>query len=304
MQFSLTPEELKKFNEQGFIGPFKLYEEDEAKEILRQIRIKSADMTNALFQNTLNYDRHYDIQELSNHICHPGIVGRLQSIMGEEILLWRTEYFPKYPGSKGTEWHQVQDYSYATGKPQLVPTNKAPGIPMELTVWTCFTDSVVENGCMKFMPGSHNKMYYDESKTPTVGREGHYKADESETGFYGYNFSDFKVDPNWEPDEEKAVTMEMKPGECVIFSARTMHASHPNTSERSTRFAITGRYSQGHVRVYPDTDEYTAHGSTFDLSNWGCIQVSGQDSYHHNKFRSENNLGVPFPVLTPAEAAE
>ncbi|UZO79155.1 phytanoyl-CoA dioxygenase family protein [Aquimarina sp. ERC-38] len=301
MKIDLTAEEKKKFFEQGFIGPFKLYEPKEAKNIFKQIRIKSADTSNTLHNNPLNYDRHFDISELTNHICHPGIVDRLSSIMGEDVILWRMEYFPKYPGSKGTEWHQVQDYSYATGKPQLIPTDTTSGIPFDLTVWTCFTESTRKNGCLKLMPGSHNKMFFDETKKPSEGRNKLYTAVDSDTGFYGYNFSDFKVDNNWQPDESKAVVMEMEPGECVIFSARCMHSSFPNTSERSTRFAVACRYVQSHVKVYPDTNEFRAHGSDFDLSRWGCVQVSGVDKYGHNKFRTDNNLGQPFPVLEPTK---
>ena len=290
----LSDKERGKFFEQGFIGPFKVYEEDEAKEILRQIRIKTSDYSNILHKNTLNYDRHFDVQEMSDHICHPEILGRLNSIMGDDINLWRTEIFQKLPGSKGTEWHQVQDYSYATGKPQLKPTNKEPGIPFDLTVWTTFTESVPVNGCLKLMPGSHNKLFFDESKEVSVGRNELYSAVGSNTSFYGYNFSEFKVDPDWVPDESKAAVMDMRPGECVIFSARCMHGSFPNTSERSIRYALACRYVQGHVKVYPDTEKFRAHGVDFDLKDWGCVKVSGKDTYGHNKFRDKNNLGIPF----------
>ncbi|WP_108867384.1 chlorinating enzyme [Aquimarina aquimarini] len=298
MKNSLTPEEKKQFFEQGFIGPIKVYEPEEAKNILKQIRIKGADHSKMLHKNTLNYDRHFDIEELTNHICREEIVERLASIMGDDINLWRVEMFPKYPGSKGTEWHQVQDYSYATGKPQLIPTATEEGIPFDLTVWTTFTDATKENGCLKMMPGSHNKMFFDEKKNISTGREEAYTAVESDTSFYGYNFSDFKVDSNWEPDESKAAVLEMKPGECVIFSARCMHASFPNTSERSTRFAVACRYVQGQVQVYPNTSTFRAHGADFDLKDWGCVKVSGTDTYGHNKFRTKNNLGQPFPVLS------
>src|SRR5437868_2682027 len=103
----LEKAELDFFNKNGFVGPFKLYEPSEAKEILRQIRIKNQDKSHAIFDNPVNYDRHFDIPELAKHICHPGIVNRLKSILGEDILCWRTEFFPKFPGSQETEWHQV-----------------------------------------------------------------------------------------------------------------------------------------------------------------------------------------------------
>ena len=50
------------------------------------------------------------------------IVEKLQSLFGQDILCWRTDFFPKFPGSKGTEWHQVETYKYTTGTSQIEPT--------------------------------------------------------------------------------------------------------------------------------------------------------------------------------------
>lgn len=285
------------FWENGFIGPIKLYEPEEAKEILTAIRLHNQDRSHILFDNDVNYDRHFDIPELTQHIGHPKIIEVIRQIIGNHILSWRTEFFPKFPGSVGTEWHQVANYQYASGKPQLVPTEPKDGIPIDLTVWTAFTDATKENGCMKFMPGSQKKLYFDEAKSPATGRTEDYESVKADTGFFGYNFADYKIDPNWEPDESKAVTLEMQPGECVIFTARCMHASHPNTSKRSTRFAISSRYVATHVKVYPDMDELHVHGGHFDLTNYGTILVSGEDTFKHNRIRKENNRGALFPYI-------
>ncbi|MEM8908916.1 MAG: chlorinating enzyme [Bacteroidota bacterium] len=294
LAISLTPEEKALFFKQGFIGPFRIYEEKEAKHILRQVRIKNNIRTNILFNNDVNYDRHFDISELSRHVCNPGIVGRVSSILGEDLICWRSEFFPKFPGAKGTEWHQVGDHSYATGEPMLVPTAQQEGMPLDLTVWTAFTDATIENGCLKFMPGSQNKMYFDSSKVIETGRDAAYRSVEADTSFYGYNFADFKIDDSWEPDESKAVAMEMKPGECVLFSSKCMHGSYPNITERNTRFAISARYLATHVQVYPNAESFQAHGGHFDLTHYGPILVSGKDDYGHNRLRTENNLGETF----------
>jgi non-haem Fe2+, alpha-ketoglutarate-dependent halogenase len=293
----LSAEQLQFFQDNGFVGPFKIHEPEEARDLLQEIRAKNFDRSNILFDNQVNYDRHFDIQELTHHIGHPGIVGRVSSILGSDILCWRTEFFPKFPGSKATEWHQVEEYQYATGKPQLVATERPDCMPMELTTWTAFTEATRENGCMKFIPGSHTKRYYDESKLPARGRDGEYESVISNTAFFGYNFSDFKVDPDWEPDESKAAGVEMRAGEMVIFTARCVHGSLPNITQRSTRFAISARYVPTHVRVYPDMTEFDAHGGHFDLTRFGCVLVAGTDRYNHNRIRTTNNLGEPFPYV-------
>jgi non-haem Fe2+, alpha-ketoglutarate-dependent halogenase len=295
---NVDDQDLRDFGQNGFIGPFTLYSPDEARALLRRIRIGNQDRTHILFDNDVNYDRHFDIPELAAHIAHPTVVAKVGKILGPDLLNWRSEFFPKFPGTPGTEWHAVRNYQYATGEAML--EHSTPGIddlPLDITVWTTFTPATKENGCMKFLPGSHHRLYYDESKSVTQGRDAGYssvQAMEHQGSFFGYDFSEFRVDPTWLPPEDEAVAMEMEAGQCVIFSARCVHASYPNTSERSTRFAIATRYVPTEVRVYPGWASFEAHGGTFDLSRYGCVLVSGQDTYGHNRIRAEDNWGRPF----------
>lgn len=286
------------FNRDGFMGPFTLYSPDEARGLLRRIRTGNQDRSHVLFDNDVNYDRHFDIPELADQIGHPTVVEKVAKILGPDLLAWRTEFFPKFPGTPGTEWHQVRNYQYATGAAMLEhSTLGLDDLPLDITVWTTFTAATRANGCMKFLPGSHRTLYYDESKRVRTGREGAYRAvDEMEErgSFFGYDFSEFRVDPEWLPPEDEAVAMEMEAGQCVIFTARCVHASYPNTTERSTRFAIAARYVPTEVRVYPGWSDYTAHGGHFDLTDYGTVLVSGEDRYGHNRIRATDNRGNPF----------
>jgi len=246
MDSGLLAEEKKHFDDYGFVRPFKVYEPEEAQEILKVIRHKNQDRSRAIYNNDVNYDRHFDISEMSRHIAAP---------------------------------------------------------PMELTVWTTLTESNKVNGCLKVMPGSHKVWYFDESKTPKTGRDQeNFDPMASDTGFFGYNYAEFKVDPNWEPDEAKALALEMNPGEAVIFTARCMHGSFPNTSKNAIRFALATRYVPTDVKVYPGMTSFHEHGGAFDLSGYGCVLVSGKDDYRLNRVCTENNLGESFPApLQPLE---
>ncbi|MGC7838882.1 chlorinating enzyme [Pseudomonas wayambapalatensis] len=286
--------DIEKFERDGFIGPIKLYEPEEAAEILRSLRANNQNRSHILYDNNMNYDRHFDIPELSSHIMHPTIIKYLKGILGPDLLCWRSEWFSKFPGGRATEWHQVRDYSYTDGNPLIVPSQSDWNAYIDLTVWTAFTPATIKTACMRFLPGSHKKFYYDEKKSVATGRNGEYKHDATNTGFFGYDFSEFKVDPDWDPESANPVEMELKPGECVIFTASCAHASHPNTTERETRLAITSRYVPTHVRVYPNLNSYNAHGETFDLQNYAAVLVSGEDTFGHNKLRDKNNREQAF----------
>jgi non-haem Fe2+, alpha-ketoglutarate-dependent halogenase len=297
------------FDQQGFLGPFRLYQPSEAKAILKEIRAKNEDMSHNLYgNNPVNYDRHFDIPELTKHVAHPEIIKRLRLILGDDVLCWRTEWFPKFPGTPGTEWHAVRDYSYASGVPQIEPTEETQDSFFDLTVWTTFTEATKENGCMKFIPGSHKRALFDEHKDVKTGRGLGYNAMAGETEFFGYKFAEFKIDPSWDPDAEDVVAMEMEPGEAVIFTARCVHGSYPNSTERKTRFAIATRYVPTHVRVYAEQETFMAHGTKHNLADYGAVLVSGQDVYGHNRIRHISNRGEWFPrpegLVSLAELSE
>src|SRR5262245_51616907 len=105
--FRLSPAEIDSFYEKGFAGPFTMYEPEEMTEIWEQARMDLLDTESAAFpKSRLNYDRHLDLPALSTMISHPRLVDRISSILGPNVLCWRTEWFPKYPGDEGTDWHQ------------------------------------------------------------------------------------------------------------------------------------------------------------------------------------------------------
>lgn len=287
--FHLTAEEKQSFMDNGFFGPFKVFEPEEALNRWKKIRRSLITEKSKVYdENVFHYDRHLDLDVLSDHISNPRIVHKLQSIMGNDILCWRTEVFSKSPGAKGTEWHQVEDFAYANNNsPQLVPTEKTDwGIVM--TVWIAFSKTTKENGCMKFLPGSHTKMYFDEQKKFEK------KLDYASTGFYGYEFADLKVEEDWTPDESKAVYLEMEPGEAVMFTTKCVHGSAPNITKNSTRYSTNIRYVAGSTKIFPGLDSVWDHGQHYKLDKYNPVQVSGEDKFQHNSLTTVNLNGKPF----------
>jgi non-heme Fe2+,alpha-ketoglutarate-dependent halogenase len=312
--YRLSKDELATFERDGYIGPIKLYETDEMTERWNAIRSQLPDRSAAVYPddsrdgvtNISNYDRHLDIDLLSEHIMHPGIVDRVVSILGPDVLCWRTEFFPKYPGDEGTDWHQASSFAGASKKPQIMwPSEDGqPAFGGSINVWTAFTDSTRENGCLQVMPGTHHHLHYDESK-PIDFKPGSINSrvkDGIKRGFFGYDYRQLQSDPDWAPDESKAFPLVMKRGECVIFWSTLMHASLPHTGRTNDyRMGYVARYVPTQVRVYPDTDVVSEYGGDISLANYGTVLVAGEDTYGFNRIAKTNRQGY---VYTPRRYAE
>ncbi|MGB2606075.1 MAG: chlorinating enzyme [Candidatus Sulfotelmatobacter sp.] len=287
--YHLSEAETSFFYQNGFLGPFTLCQPDEMVSIFEEVRMDLLDTHNAPFpKSKLNYDRHLDLQALNQIISNPKIVHRISSILGPDVLSWRTEWFPKYPGDEGTDWHQAESFVEFEGTEKLVPTAAEEGRPWELTAWIAMSESTKENGCLKVMPGTHRTWFFDEKRNVPFEPENFNQkviSTGEKAGFYGYDYDKLKLDPTWKPDEEKAVHMVMKPGQFCIFTSRCMHGSNPNSTKSSTRFGWATRFVPTHVKVYAGQDSFHHFGEELPLDNYSTVLVSGEDRYHHNRVR-------------------
>ncbi|MFD8692531.1 chlorinating enzyme [Streptomyces sp. NPDC059651] len=303
--FSLTPEELEQFERDGFLGPFDLYDEAEMEKHLAALRPRLLNSKKSIYHGEgaasaiSNYDRHLDVEFLAEHITRPEIVDRVTSVLGRNTLCWRTEFFPKYPGDEGTDWHQAEDFSSLTDsqQSQILWPQDSPRRGT-VTVWTAFTESSVETGCLQFIPGTHTTMNYDEKKGMDYDPEIVNKKEKGgvSRGFFGYDYRQLQKDADWSPDESKAVSQVMRPGQFVIFWSTLMHASHPNTTTDRMRLGCAARYLPTSVRVYPGLTQLQEFGSTLNLERFGNVLVSGSDEYGHNRFVDRTVDGHPFRV--------
>ena len=293
--YFLSDAEQEFFDRNGYAGPFTLYEPEEMTRIWEGVRMDLLDTGAACFPNSkLNYDRHLDLAALNQIISHPSIVDRVSTILGPDVLSWRTEWFPKYPGDEGTDWHQAESFVEFEGTEKLVPTAAEEDKPWELTAWISMAEATRENGCMKVMPGSHRTWYFDEKRNVPFEPENFNKklTDGQKSGFYGYDYDKLKLDPNWKPDESRAFHLEMKPGQFFIFTSRLLHGSNANTSKSSVRFGWATRFVPTHVRVYADQDDFHHFGEVLPLNRYSTVLVAGEDRYRHNRVR--------MPMTMPA----
>ncbi|MFC7310689.1 chlorinating enzyme [Streptomyces monticola] len=303
--FSLSPEEVERFHRQGFIGPFTLYKPEEMQERWRSTRLELLDRSAAVYQdadaisagtNISNYDRHLDHDFLAEHIGRREIVDRVVSILGPDVNCWRTEFFPKHPGDEGTDWHQADTFANASGKPQILWPD-ASGFGGTITVWTAFTEATEENGCLQFIPGTHQQMNYDETKRMHYDpdRLSGVEKDGVRRGFFGYDYRQLQIDPDWKPDENAAVSQIMKPGQFIVFWSTLMHASHPHLGRTNEmRMGFASRYVPSSVQIYPGSDHIEEYGGRISLENYGAVLVNGRNNCPENRMATHTTRGMRF----------
>ena len=138
----LSSNQLKQYEEEGFVSPINIFSKDKAKEIRNEIELIENNMPEEL-ENSGRYNAHL-ISPLLDEVAHNSkILDAVQSLIGENILVCGTTLFIKNPNEKGfVSYHQDAKYI------GLEPHNW-------VTAWVAITDSNEKNGCMRMWSGSH-----------------------------------------------------------------------------------------------------------------------------------------------------
>ena len=138
----LSSNQLKQYEDEGFVSPINIFSKEEAKEIRDEIELIENLMPGELDKSG-RYNAHLISPLLDEVTHHPKILGAVQSLIGEDILVCGTTLFIKNPNEKGfVSYHQDAKYI------GLEPHNW-------VTAWVAITDSNENNGCMRMWSGSH-----------------------------------------------------------------------------------------------------------------------------------------------------
>src|SRR5262249_2446157 len=134
----LTVEEIRSFYENGFLGPFTLCPREEMIDIRDEI-MRELERPSAIYGFRTGRDRHLDCAWLLRLISRAALTERLAQILGENLLLWRSQVFLKPAGAPGVAWHQASTYLMEDiARPALFP----PDIDrlFQLGAWLAFDD--------------------------------------------------------------------------------------------------------------------------------------------------------------------
>ncbi|MBD1159037.1 phytanoyl-CoA dioxygenase family protein [Pelagibacterales bacterium SAG-MED19] len=138
----LSSNQLKQYENEGFVSPINILSKEKAKEIRNEIELIENKIPKEL-ERSGRYNAHL-ISPLLDEVTHNSkILDAVQSLIGENILVCGTTLFIKNPNEKGfVSYHQDAKYI------GLEPHNW-------VTAWVAITDSNEKNGCMRMWSGSH-----------------------------------------------------------------------------------------------------------------------------------------------------
>ena len=149
---SLTSDQLKQYEEEGYVAPIDALSKEEAKEVREEIELIEKKWPNELEGIGRNYI--HLISPVFDKVCNnKKILDAVESLIGKNILICGTTLFVKNPNEKGfVSFHQDAKYI------GLKPYNW-------VTAWVAITDANEENGCMRMWSGSHkNDLQYHNQK--------------------------------------------------------------------------------------------------------------------------------------------
>ena len=106
----LSSNQIKKYNEEGFVSPIDIFSKTEALELRREIEKIEKEIPNEV-NSSGRYNLHL-ISPLLDQVCHnPNILDAVESVIGKNILVCGTTLFIKEPNEKGfVSYHQDAKY--------------------------------------------------------------------------------------------------------------------------------------------------------------------------------------------------
>ena len=203
----LNSNQLKQYNEEGYVAPLDVLTEEEALATRNEIELIEKEMPNEIDKSG-RYNVHLISPKLDAIVHNSKILDAVESIIGKNILVCSTTLFIKNPKQEGfVSYHQDAKYI------GLEPHNW-------VTAWIAITDSYEVNGCMRMWPKSHVEL-----------KDHNEKFNEGNLLTRGQTVE--------EVPEKEVKSVELKAGQMSLHHPRIVHGSGINKSnDRRIGFAV------------------------------------------------------------------
>ena len=169
---------------------------------------------------------------------HPPLLDIMESLLGEELRLYPNYSIrPKLPGHAPTLvlWHQDGGYTFNVHRDGDHSAETVDALRM-VNAWAPLVPAREKNGCMQFIPGTHR-----------IGMARH------EDREYYLEISQEDL----EPYLDQAVSIELDPGDIVLFHNMLYHQGLPNHSDQ-VRWSMDWRYQDARQSTLRSTRGHLA----------------------------------------------
>ena len=255
----LSSNQLKQYEDQGYISPIEVLSSSEALEARKEIELIEKKMPNEI-DNAGRYNVHLISPKLDSIVHNSKILDAVESIIGKNILVCSTTLFIKNPNEQSfVSYHQDAKYI------GLEPHNW-------VTAWVALTDSNENNGCMKMWSASHkdNLKQHDQN-------------------FNEKNLLTRGQTVNNVPDDQ-IVPLILNSGQMSLHHPKTVHGSGINHSkDRRIGFVIQSYIGanvkqvlgKNGVQIARGVDNYNFHekiGRPNSLMNKNDLKIKKQEN--------------------------
>lgn len=203
MRKFLTDDQVKQYEDQGFVSPVSVLTEDEAAECVSEIEAFEAE-TGKQIDFPYKSRCHQLFSWADRLVHHPNILDAVEDLIGPDIFCYHATLWVKPPRSNSfVRWHQDGTYFF------LDPA-------VQVTAWVALTIADDNAGCMQVIPGSHRNDFVEHNDDPDPGNlipRGQGIASKVDTA--------------------SAVSMPLQAGQMSIHHTKLFHASFNNN--RDTR---------------------------------------------------------------------
>jgi ectoine hydroxylase-related dioxygenase (phytanoyl-CoA dioxygenase family) len=201
----------------------------------------------------------------------PEIVDMVAQLIGPDVALWNMSFFAKPAlNGKRTPWHQ--DGQYWPIRPLAT-----------CTVWIAIDAATRENGCLRYIPGSHKDhrlMRHDQSSATDITLNQELRRQEY--------------------DEGQAEDLILEAGQMALHDVYIAHGSEANASPHPRR-GMT-------MRMMPTTSVYDREAASqmhaerggLDMSRHSIFLMRGCDRSGANDFRLRDwpgTIEAPRPLM-------
>ncbi len=237
-QYRLSDEQVKFFHEQGYLSGIRLLSEQQLKTVRSELdqllqpahpghelwheyhSNESTDPNRILFHALGAWRLRPAFHDL---LWNPAFLVPASQLLGGSVRFWHDQLFCK-PAHHGgnVAWHQ--DYSYWTRTRPMA----------HLTCWTGLDPATKSNGCLQYIPGSH-----EWDLLPITGLAGDMNAIQS-----------VLTDAQWETFQQP-VAIELEAGCCAFHHPLLVHGSFDNRTASPRRAVVLNVIRDG-VASYTD----------------------------------------------------